>query len=789
MRKRQLAGAACLALVALVATLGGLTHLAIAQDPPPVLAPADGRLWALPFLGGRSATEQPGCWVPGPDCAPGGARPVLNAAAQHRWLNLSGVRVQNAGGRPTRLMLAYLSDATDPGCATCQVAALRCSPELGPGETWTFPGVITHTAGTTATVGAHAVVYSLNTQPARDYGPEFTRYLEETRQPPDTSLATLACAELTPTAPECATYLGWQSAFAQGGMLPFAPTLPAAPFRGEAVAAVSASPIEVLAVPGSGPELTVDRTSALAWPDSETAAGPFEYFAPGAYLAPPDGFGSTLVVQNLGAECATVTVTAFQTSRGPVEGGAAELVIPAGGRQALDAGQRWPQPTGATLRLQSDQPLAVLLLNRSPATSSLSPALAARAEPVTWALPLAYQESRPGPFRLRSPATIASRPMAAGAWRGAAQPSGAAPARLQADEGFGSYISAFNPITQTRNVSIRTQAPGLPAREILYPLAGRAQTVFQLGFGLGLPGGPGWGSLRVAGPNAYVTNETLRSASDLRVAYLEAWMAPAWAFSPDAPAPRTVLLPDLGGPAVGATGIAGLRPGTGVTHTLVAQLAVQNLITATARVAIDSFASCGYAGTVTQEIDPRQAAWLPAVGLAGTVFGANAARLRVLEGSVAVQTDLVRPERQSTADYWPDFSSAWLGQPFAHELPAPAVAVTPTEVTIQLPTAPDDDAPFVTVLPVHVSQVCARVTVTSDRPWLSGEAGSGSIPGGVSVWVATDKLGPGRRHVGHLTLASDPPGTNGLPATVTVTVLGKVRPDPLYLPWTMKTRR
>jgi hypothetical protein len=293
----------------------------------------------------------------------------------------------------------------------------------------------------------------------------------------------------------------------------------------------------------------------------------------------------------------------------------------------------------------------------------------------------------------------------------------------------------------------------------------------------------------VDGPNAYVTNETLRSASDLSVAYLEAWMTPAWAFAPDAPAPRTVLLPDLGGPAVGAASIAGLRPGTGVTSTLVAQLAVQNLITATARVAIDSFASCGYAGTLTQNIDPRQAVWLPAVGLAGTVFGANAARLRVLEGSVAVQTELVRPERRTTADYWPDFSSAWLGQPFAHELPAPAIAVTPTEVTIQLPMAPDDDPPFVTVLPVHVARMCAHVTVTSDRPWLTGEAGNGAIPGGVSVWVAAEKLGPGQRHVGHLTLAGDPPGTEGLPATVTVTVLGNLRPDPMYLPWASKPKR
>jgi hypothetical protein len=307
--------------------------------------------------------------------------------------------------------------------------------------------------------------------------------------------------------------------------------------------------------------------------------------------------------------------------------------------------------------------------------------------------------------------------------------------------------------------------------------------------GLGLPGGPGWVEAGNVGFNLYMAQETLRAAADFRSAYLESWMTPAWRFDPEhlRPAPRAVLLPDLGGPAVGAASIAGLRPGTGVTNTLLARVAVQNLVTATARVEIDSFADCGYAGTIARELDPRQAEWLPSEALPGTLFGANAARLRVLAGEVAVLTELVRPEQQTTAAYGPDFSSGWLGGRVAEELPAPTITVTPTLVTIVLP-GDLPDPPFVRVQTLHVDRACQLLTVSSDRPWLEGEVGPGNIPGGVTVLVDPDKMGLGRRHVGHLLLAADPATAPGLPQTVTVVVVREDQPEPVYLPWSERSR-
>jgi hypothetical protein len=777
---RPTVAAAGLALAAALAPLAGLAALVSAQEPPPVAESADGRILAMPFLGGRSATERSGCWVPGPGCPGGGAPPVLDSAALRRWQHLGGITVQNGGTRPTALLAAYLADVPGEECDGCQVAAVRCSPAIGPGETWRFPAVVTNTQGTTATIAAQAFVYSLNTRPARDYGPAFARYIEENGLPADASPAAIACqwAEPAPGATiECPAHSAWLAAFG-GGATPSGLDLPIEPFRGEPVAAVVASPIE-LAAPTGGPARSVDRYAALSW-DEATGGQPgaHVYYAPGAYLDLPDGFHSALILQNLGPACANVTVRAFQSGgRGEPPGGPATLRVPAGGRRAVDAALRWPLPSGATLQVEADQPLAVLLLNRGPATSSLSPALRERSEQVQWALPLAYQESRPEPLARAGAVRV-------GSW---ADGGGAGPTGLAADEGYGSYVSVFNPVTDTRPVRMRTQAPGRPLRDVLYPLSALAQTVFQLGFGLGMPGGPGWARFSVDGPNVYVANETLRSSSDVKVAYLESWMTPAWPYGPGAPPPRTVLLPDLGGPAIGAAGIAVLRPGTGVTNTLVSQLAIQNVFTATARVAIDSFASCGYAGTVEQSIDPNQAAWLPTVGLSGTALGANAAVLRVLDGNVAVMTELVRPERQPTSGYFPDLSSAWLGARFAHDLPAPSVFVTPTAVTVTLPLS-TDDPPFVSVTPVHVSRLCHRLRADSNRPWLAGVVGPGNIPGGVTVLVTPRLLGPGTLHVGHLLVDSDPPGAAGLPQTVTVTVIGRGRPDPLYLPFAQKSR-
>lgn len=790
---------ASLAVLSLVVALQGV---ATAQTTPPVAHSAAGRLLFAPMVGASATADRGSCWMPGgPAPCPSPAGTAFSAT---NWP--AGVTLQNGGIVPTRFLALYWGDVAEGGCQDCELLAALCGPSVPAGEAWTFPGVLLPEKGPPR-LAASISAFSLNDRPARDYGAEFVRFLEAHQYPAESTLAQLACGEVGPSrlpmaaAPEslyCDQQLAFQAAYVSGGQWPAAPDLPIAPFRGEPIAGVASSPIAVTG--GTYPHETLDRyampgLAETGWGEGEPGmdgAGedtpaPHVYHLPGANLMTPDGQTSVVVLQNVGLQCATVAVAAFETNRGPVEGPPYVVDVPAGGRRAVDVGLLWPAASAASIRVASDEPLAVLLVNRGPVTSAASPALRATSDRVEWALPLAYQEAREGVAAggtaRRTPHPRRGNPIRAGDWRTVAEPAG-----LQQDEGFGTYVSVYNPLTATREIRMRTQATGRPAREILYPLRGLAQTVFQLGFGLGLPGGPGWGRFGVAGPNVAIAAETQRTASDVRGAVLESWLAPAWAFQPGEPGsgPRTVLLPDLGGPAVGATGIAGARPGTGITTTLLAQVAVQNLVTATARVALDSYATCGYAGTLRHEIDPLQAVVIPVVDLPGTPLGADAAVLRVLAGDVAVLAAVTRPERQSTVNFEPDSSYAYLGQPFAHELPAPAVVVSPTEVTLTLPLDPNEDPPVVRVGLLHAARSCHRLRAVSNQPWLLGGVGDGSVPGVVSVLVEPLLLAPGDRHVGQLTLSSNPPGATGLPAVVTVTVLGRVGPSPLFLPFTRR---
>ncbi len=825
---RRLAALA-IASLAVAGTVLVLHGVATAQTPPPVADTAAGRVLFAPMVGALAEVDRGSCWMPGGPvpCPDASGSNILPFQQARHWPG--GITVQNGGPVPTRFMAVYYGDVAGADCPACQVVDERCSPAVAPGEAWSWSmGGLGALNSTTATLAANVVVFSLNDRPARDYGAAFVGYLEAQGLSPDTTLADLACPAIeqdppdtyplaAPSAESCDRHLAFQAAYIAGGQWPVAPELPMAPFRGEPIAGVAASPIDI--VGGAIPHRTLDRyalpglaetgwSSAVGGEDSGGGGGgeagdsasPHVYHAPGANLDTPDDQTSVVVLQNVGLQCATVTVSAYETNRGPVEGDPYVIEVPAGGRRAVDVGTLWPVASAATIQVASDEPLAVLQVNRGPVTSAASPAVRAVAERVEWALPLAYQEARQGPLAT-GPAPVAegieppgvhSVAAGGGAHREAVQVGDwrrlAAPTGLRQDEGFGTYLSVFNPISDTREIRLRTQASGKPAREVLYPLRGLAQTVFQLGFGLGLPGGPGWGRFSAAGPNVAIAAETQRTATDVRVAVLESWMTPAWAFQPGEPGPRTVLLPDLGGPAVGATGIAGARPGTGITTTLLAQVAVQNLVTATARVALDSYADCGWAGTVTRDIDPLQAIVLPVVDLPGTPVGANAAVLRVLAGEVAVLEGVMRPERQSTVDYEPDYASAYLGQRFAHELPAPAMVVSPTEITLTLPLDALEDPPVVRVSLVHATRSCHRLRAASDQPWLLGGVGDGSVPGVVSVLVEPLLMSPGDRHVGHLTLTAEPAGATGLPEVVTVTVLGRVGPEPLYLPFTQRQR-
>lgn len=805
-----------LALAALLAPSPAVPALR-AQAEPPVAASAEERLLFVPNLGELplgSVVESIWCWLL-PNRPPQCEREPVDGSHTDFWrhaVQAGGLRVQNAGAGPTRFMAVYFADlqgeAGPPagpdtgGCADCGFAGAVCSAAVAPGGDWHFP--LRTTAAISATTeisrawASSAVVYSLNERPARDYDPAWEDWLIERDLDPATSLAAIACAGLGAEGPEvppvpppvsaCDRYRAFHRAFQTGEAPPGYAGLAFAPFRGEPAAAVARVPMPTTGALG---ELdfrrpALDRYSAVplaeagSLPPAEAIPAPqrppsYTYWAPGTYLTTPEGQAGIVAIQNAGDACATVRVEAFRTNRGSA-GEPVTLTLPAGGRRLLHPGQHWPAPGSAALRLSADQPLAAAITTAGAGTSATHTASRARPGPLAWAVPRAWQPPRPLPLAGEVPAS----------------PAGDTALGLDANEGWETNVSIFNPTDIPELVQMDTQAPGEPPRSASYPMDAERQVVLQLGLGLALTGGgAGWG--RLSSPPAVpmaVALETIRLALDAPVA-TEVWTAPAWPFMPGAaePGPRAVVLPDLGGPAIG-----GMAPGRIITRTaamtdaLVARIAIQSLYTGTTRVAIDSYApSCGYAGTVERTIDRYQAIVVPAEELAGTPWGADSAVVRVLQGEAAVLAEVVRPDRAALSTAPVDLSSAMLGTGLAGaELPAKPRAhlrAEPAAIEIALDAATGVHRLTLRLDDALASGRCLSYAASGDTDWLAVDPATGRLPTELTVLVDAERLPPGRIHHGRVDVKVQEAGVDGSPLAIPVTVtVGAEAGGRVYLP-------
>lgn len=811
-----------LALAALLAPSPAVPALR-AQAEPPVAASAEERLLFVPTLGELpqgSVVEAIWCWLnPG---RPGCQREPVEGADTDFWRHvaqMSGLKVQNVGAGPTRFMAVYFADLEDEGgppagsdtggCADCGFAGAICSAAVQPGGSWVFPlrptGAVSVTSNVTGTEtltrawASSAVIYSLNDRPARDYDTAWEAWLIERDLDPATSLAAIACAGLGAEGPEvpavpppvsaCDRYQAFHRAFQTGVAPPGYAGLAFAPFRGEPAAAVARVPMPTTGADGRLDFVrpALDRYSAVPLaeagplPPAEPIPAPerppsYTYWAPGSYLTTPEGQAGIVAIQNAGDACATVRVEAFRTNRGSA-GEPITLTLPAGGRRLLHPGEHWPAPGSAALRLSADQPLAAAITTAGAGTSATHTASRARPGPLAWAVPRAWQPPRPLPLEGEVPASLA----------------GDTALGLDANEGWETNVSIFNPTDIPELVQMDTQAPGEPPRSASYPMDAERQVVLQLGLGLALTGGgAGWG--RLSSPAAVpmaVALETIRLALDAPVA-TEVWTAPAWPFMPGAaePGPRAVALPDLGGPAIG-----GMAPGRIITRTaamtdaLVARIAIQSLYTGTTRVAIDSYApSCGYVGTVERTIDRFQAIVVPAEELAGTPWGADSAILRVLDGEVAVMAEVVRPDRVALGTAPLDLSSAMIGTGIAGPAEPPAtprahLRADPPAIELALDAATGVHRLTLRLDDALASGRCLSYAASGDTEWLAVEPATGRIPADLSVLVDAERLPPGRIHHGRVEVRVQEAGVDGSPLAIPVTVtVGGDSGSMLYLP-------
>lgn len=744
-----------------------------AADPAPVSLTADERVLFVPNLGAGASVA---------------VRPAGAAFGR-----LTGVTAQNAGVRPTRFMAVYFGVGERAGtdaaaaCADCGALAAVCSPAVAPGQTWRFPARPDGSAGDWDAGGrallASAVVYSLNDRPARDYGPAWEGWLREhPRLGAGATLADIACDALaarpaaspaTP-APLCDRFADFHTAYVLGTPSALWDGLPPAPLRGEPAAAVAAVTMPTVASGGGAAfeRLSLDRYAAVplaetGWSEPAAATGAYTSHLPGVYLRTPDGQNGMVFVQNAGTACAAVTIEGFRSTAGMLTR-TATLHVPAGGWATFRPEDTWTDARGSVaLRLTSDQPIAAAASNLGYLTGATHTARRARALPVAWAAPWVYQPPRP-------------RPLARAAAR--------ADALLDA-AGWETNVAVLNPATVRDLVRLETQSAGQPPRDASYPLEPLTQIVLQLGLGLGLTGGgPGWGRLSGTESPMAVALESIRVAGDAQAA-TEAWATAAWPYDPTgaAPRPRAFALPDLGGPAAGGVDAAEILTRTAaLTDTLVGRIVVQNLYTGTARVAIDSYgAACGHAGSLTRTVDRLQAIAIPLADLPGTIWGADAAVVRVLEGEVAVMAEIARPERVGVDDAPPDATSAYLGLPLAEapEPPDPAPArLDAVPRVIVIPDVPAGELPAAfRVADAAGTGRCLSFDAAADAGWVRVVTPLGPVPGTVRLALDTSALTPGVLHTAHVTVTAREPAVDASPQTVVVQVR-RAGPPRVYFP-------
>lgn len=723
----------------------------------------------------------------------------------------SGMTVQNLGDGRTRLLSlgAWPSGSESGSCERCSLTQTLCSPVLAPGATWHAP--------------AASAVLSLSLRRAADVDAAWGAAATAAGLGPDATVADVVCAQAAgwsqrDGASECpATDL--IDAYVRGGATDALPGgLDVAAARGQPIGGVVDQPGAAHSARGTAEDrfeaLGVEDTGWAPPPDDGAPTARFVYDLPGAWAQSPDGLRSALHLFNPTGDCATVVLSAYRTSTGLR--GTFTQTLTAGALTSirLDTVAAFNDVHGsAVVRLVSDRPLAAALTVDGPNSGSnfsytvpaiRMPAAALASPTLRRLMPLGYQEKVN--FAAADQAGRAGQ--ALGGRRGEIvrldegadapldRPGPLAPAQTTPDraQGWETSIPVFNPYADRLELAFRLQAEGEPRREFAYPLVPGVQTVFQPGFGLGKPGGVGWGEM-IAQPvplPVSIAVHSWREASDVPIV-VEGWGARTWAFDSAEPQPRVIGLPDLGGPAVASPedpAAPKLTLTGSMTDTFGGRIALQNPLTTTARVAIDTYAPlCGYAGTIERRIDARQHVLVNVRDLPGVASGANAAVVRVLDGAVAAMVELRRPAWPTAEQAPVDIASAYLGTPVdaadhgpSPERPTARLAVTPTMLTI--------DRGALRPLRALVGHVpddarCARYTATADVPWLTVDAPAGAIPSVLTLTVNPRRL-PAGDATGVVTVASADATIDGSPQRITVTVTGEaVHQDPgrIYAPY------
>ena len=729
----------------------------------------------------------------------------------NKMLRQQGLSIQNAGELDTRALLVYgiarpeISDSTGHGgsdsefapCNTCTLLDIVCSPPIGIGESWRAPatpeGTLDESLGESQ---ISLIAYSLNTRPASDYGPGWKSWLEEKGLPSDTTLADAVCSGLDealldargsnpptegPTSAECSLQYWLHRAFVEDANLPAFAGLSMAAVRGEPIAAVASAFMPTVDDSAllSYDVPALDRYAARTLADTGFEMGASQaltrtFSAPGVHLKTVDARSSILHMQNAGSDCVTVTLEAYRTGRGllPNPGGfgapAPSYLLVPGGVRSVDVGELWPVQGTANIRVHATGPMAVVASQPAYHNSASHGALLESDAPSSWAIPRAYQEPQPIPFV----AMMAE--------------SRDVHANQDPADGRETNVSVFNASPQRGLIHFRTEAEGKPAREARQPIEPLDHLVFQIGFGLGKVGGPGWAHLAVDPGPAYIAVESFRMSLDIPAA-TERWSARAWRYDPLGltPAPKLIALPDLGGP-VGATRI--ITAANNAPDTLEGRVAIENLRNTPARISLESSgAPCGYVGAQEYDIGPMQTLTLSIDDLPGSLWGIDSAMVRVLRGEVAALVAVERNEPSNLMQAPPDLSTAYLGQPFAEAppplaLPEATLFVEPK--LYRLPVPAD-----IVRLPVNIidgleTGRCLSYEAKSDKPWLSLDPIIGRIPSGAQVVIDTSKLGPESEPVGVIEVRAREGGVIGSPQKIRVLL---TRGGTIFLP-TLRTR-
>ncbi len=494
-----------------------------------------------------------------------------------------------------------------------------------------------------------------------------------------------------------------------------------------------------------------DLVDGLVPADVAPYAGQHAYVATGLYLDTLDGFDSTLAVQNAGTECVTATLSLHLTGDGPV-GAPVTLQVPPGATRLFRPSLTWPYRDTGAVRLEAEGPLAVAV-----STIGFDTAAAHDAEPrrpvEAWFAPLAFQEER----RAIDPQDLP------GAWAGGE-----------------TLVATLNVMPDEVPISVRTQAVGKAARPIIIRLPGLDQTVFQFGFGLLLDGGPGWARMAAEPDAVSLSLEHVRTDTG-GVRFSEQYGQRAWAHIAGEIV-KTVALPDLGGPAVGA-GVP-LIAGTAMTDTLEARVAIQNLLSLPAIVSVEGSADCSATGAISRTVAGDSSLVLRAREVPGVLSGGNQAIVHVVEGEAAASVDIVRVERsEDGAEPPPDRTSGYRGiglaQPIALR-PVPRARLVASAAEIELQRTPEYTATLEVGLESDGPR-CLGFTAATDAEWLRFAPQTGALPARLVITADALQL-PEVGAEAAITVTANADDVTDSPLVVTVRMVDAPPTPRLFLP-------